>query len=104
MMTDEILLKFLALVVVALIGLANILKFDPLKEWKEDIKTDLDILSKLEKDDKLYKVIEASARISILAVYSKDHNPWYSWSYKRNRPIILFFSLFFVASLLILVL
>ena len=92
-MTEELLLKLLGLVVVVLVGAANIMKFNPLKEWKEDIKSDLDILSKLDKDDRNYKLVEASAKISIMMVYSKDHKPWYSWRYKHNRPVIVLFSL-----------
>jgi hypothetical protein len=92
-MTEEIVLKLLGLVVVAFVGAANIMKFNPLQEWKEDIKSDLEILSKLDKGDKNYSLVEASVKISIMVVYSKDHKPWYSWQYKHNRPVIVLFSL-----------
>ena len=103
-MTEEILLKLLGLVVVALVGAANIMKFNPLKEWKEDIKSDLEILSKLDKEDRNYHLVETSVKISIMAVYSKDHRPWSSWHYKQNRPIILLFGLLLVIGFAIVLL
>ena len=103
-MTEELLLKLLGLIVITLVGAANIMKFNPLKEWKEDIKNDLEILSKLDKDDNNYKVVESSARISIMAVYSRDHKPWYSWHYKHNRPIIVLFIMLLVIAFSIVLL
>lgn len=97
-MTEEIVLKLLGLVVVVLVSATNIMKFDPLKEWKEDIKDDLEILSKIDKEDKNYRLVENSVKLSILMAYSKDHKPWYSWGYKKNRPVIMMFILLLVSA------
>lgn len=94
-MLDETLLKILGLVVVVIVSAANVMKFNPLKEWKEDIKNDLDILDKLDPEDENYELVKSSVYLSIMVAYSRDHKPWYSWYYKKNRPVYFLFLMFF---------
>ncbi|EGQ7944435.1 hypothetical protein ACKBF6_003565 [Vibrio cholerae] len=93
---DETWLKLFSLIVVTLVGVANLIKQDPLKRWKDDIKDDLEILSKLPEDHPHYKMVEASLYVSLLGVYSKDQPPWYSWKYKQNRPVFALTTVFLV--------
>ncbi len=86
---DETWLKLFSLIVVTLVGVANLIKQDPLKRWKDDIKDDLEILSKLPSDHQHRKMVETSLNISLLGTYSKDQPPWYSWKYKENRPVFV---------------
>jgi hypothetical protein len=102
-MNEDIIIKVIALLVATFIGVAKLIKYDPLKEWKEDVRRDLDILSKIEKDHYLYNVVKASADISLLAIYSKDHKPWYSLSYIRNKLILGVFILIFSTTLFIMI-
>ncbi|CAH8191361.1 hypothetical protein ACP43V_12695 [Vibrio genomosp. F10 str. 9ZC157] len=89
MLIDETLLKLLSLIVVILVGFANLIKQDPLKRWKDDIKDDLEILSKIPKDHQHRKLVEYSLNASLLGAYAKDQPPWYSWKYKENRPVFV---------------
>ncbi|MGI2865309.1 hypothetical protein [Vibrio alginolyticus] len=87
---DETWLKLFSLIAVTLFGAVNLIKQDPLKRWKDDIKDDLEILSKLPEDHPHRKMVEASLYMSLLGAYSKDQPPWYSWKYKQNRPAFVF--------------
>ena len=86
---NETWLKLFSLAIVLFIGVANLIKQDPLKRWKDDIKDDLEILSKLPHDHQHRKMVETSLNISLLGLYYKDQPPWYSWKYKQNRPILI---------------
>jgi len=96
-MNEDLIIKIVALFIATFIGIAKLVKYDPLKRWKDDVIQDLEILSKLDKNHSYYKVIKNSADLSLATIYSRDHKPWYSLAYKRNKiflgtVIIIFFA------------
>ena len=90
-MSEDLILKIVALFIATVFSIAKLIKYNPLKEWKEDAIRDLDILSKLDENHYLYKVVNASADLSLLAIYSKDHHPWYSLRFLKNKLILILF-------------
>jgi hypothetical protein len=73
------------LLVATFLGVAKLIQYNLLKKWKEDVKRDLEILQKLDENHYCYKTIKASVDLSLLAIYSRDHKPWYSLRYKKIK-------------------
>ncbi len=87
-MNEDFIIKVLALLIAAFLGFAKLVKYDPQKEWKEDLLRDLDVLSKLDEDNRYYKTVSAHVHISLLGIYHKDHHPWYSLKHRKNKVVL----------------
>ncbi|GLQ33314.1 hypothetical protein [Litoribrevibacter albus] len=73
----DIFFKAIGILVTLILGIAQIRSKHPTQALKDELKDDLEILSKLKEGDFGYDIIKSHIKVGILATYSIDRKRWY---------------------------